>query len=471
MMLQRILTMALAATLLMHNSVIAGEADKSSEVPFFGVASHFLHTSRFDKKKDDSWAANRTLPLIENLGTVWIAEAIYSYARRDRALIDDGSLNATERAQMVQRRQLVDYWLSLYDRNHRKVILPILASPPKAKNYEYLNIEYTRYINQLIKSHPSIVAVQLHNEPNLRVFWNGTAEDYVSVYRKIAQDIKKENPRVKIIVGGIASLSWPNAKAWFNRALDAGLLDFADGVSVHPYSTGKPPEVDPHLPPANDFGQRQRAIGAFWKDVQKYNKDGRPLQLYFTEFGYSSSKEGLNAVGSELLKAKYLSRTLALFADVRIRQIAPLEAVFWYDFKDDGIDPDAQEHNFGLVSADLRTKKPSFDFYQRTIAALGDIGDLEPTSETFGSRAAAPFVLLQWKRKSTGEYILPFWSPKDQDADIEVSIPKSINLQSQQARIIDIASGTTQTIDITDLNSNRMLHVTAKDSLSILVLN
>jgi hypothetical protein len=45
---------------------------------------------------------------------------------------------------------------------------------------------------------------------------------------------------VKLLVGAVSSLWWAPGVQWLKRAVDHGLLEFADGVAMHPYNVDDP---------------------------------------------------------------------------------------------------------------------------------------------------------------------------------------------------------------------------------------
>jgi hypothetical protein len=48
-----------------------------------------------------------------------------------------------------------------------------------------------------------------------------------------------------------------------------------------------------------------------------------------------------------------------------------VQHIFWYDFRDDGTDPNNVENNYGLVKNDWKTPKFSYTAYQQMTLRLG----------------------------------------------------------------------------------------------------
>jgi len=443
----------------------ASERDRSNDA-FFGVVSHFLHNNQIYKDKDDTWLTSKTSPIIEELGTDWVTEQIYALTNKSRALVDDGTLTATERGQVETRRKLVDQWLAIHDRAGRKVLLAILAAAPKAKNSELINRRFAVWIAELVKRHPSIRVVQLHNEPNLRSFWPASPEQYVEVYRPIAETIKTLNPQVEIAVGAISSLSWKNGRDWLRAAMSDGLLDFADAVAVHPYNLKVPPEMDPHTASAgtNEELALAQAIEAFWQDVQGFNSTGKRLKLYFTELGYSSAPNGIAGIGDEVLQAKYLARLMSIYVDVRVRYGIPLNGVFWYDLKNDGDEAANQEDNFGLLSHDLKRKKPAFAAYRNLITALPHVADLKAV-EVEQVPSEPNVVHFAWRRRSAPETIVSVWTTGGAPVTIHLKLPAEAGVMPAEVTAVDLLSGEKTQISVTE----GTVSVSATDHVKILV--
>lgn len=413
---------------------------------FFGVVSHFLHTRQIYTDKDDSWSLTRTAPLQARLGNPWVTEQIYALTAKSRALVDDGTANNADKYRISERRKLIDKWLSNYDEAGTKVLLTVMAAAPRAKNSDKINDDFGNWIAELVSRHKSIKVVQLHNEPNLRSFWPDSAADYVELYRGIAGKIKQQNPQVAITVGAISSLSWEPGRKWLREAISAGLLEFADGVSVHPYNLKEAPEIDPHLKRGSQKGSLREGMLAFWKEMKAASPAGKNLKIYLTELGYSSAPNGIAGIGSEDLQAKYLARLMMLHLDFKIRDGIPTEAVFWYDLKNDGPDASNQEHNFGLVSADLKREKPAFDVYRRIIEALPDVSELKPSTVTL-TPDASDVQVHPWV-DAKGRTIVAIWRTGPSKEPVNFALTSTAGVQSNTGDSLDVVSGVKSKLEL-----------------------
>lgn len=379
---------------------------------FFGVTSHFVLNDRFYPGQGIYWRIDKTLPFMKELGVNTVHEYIYALEASPRALITGTSKDPAVFERVKKNREQFDEWMTYYDRAGIKVNLAILATQPKSDpNATLKNKQFSDWIATLVTNHPSIFAIQLHNEPNLPQFWGkSTADDYVNVYRPIAAAIKSARPDVKIIVGGISALWWQPGVDWLERAAQSGLFKFADGVAVHPYNFSMPPEADLNWKgaPQADPDHLQKALFAFENRIRSWN-DQKPLDLYFTELGWNTSSQGLSHV-DEKTQADYLGRLLLIYLDSRLKGL-PLQSIYWYDLKDDGTNPAQISHRWGLVNYNLTQRKPSFWAMKAITSTFNNVDDFSLyTAKVETSSTLSSIKTLAWKRRSDGSVLLPFWS-------------------------------------------------------------
>jgi hypothetical protein len=178
---------------------------------------------------------------------------------------------------------------------------------------------------------------EIWNEPNIQ-FWSPKpdAVQYTALALTTCKAIREAVPGATIVGPASSELPWP----FLETFLKSGVLEFLDAVSVHPYrNPGRAPETA-----APDYEKLRKFIA-------QYAPPGRtkPIPILSGEWGYSS-----NTKGAPLEKQ-------AAFA-VRQQLSNLLEGVplsIWYDWKNDGSNPNENEHNFGTVMSDL-TPKPAY---------------------------------------------------------------------------------------------------------------
>lgn len=178
----------------------------------------------------------------------------------------------------------------------------------------------------------------------------GTSKDYVALLKKTYPLLKKIDPTLLVLGGGMADSK--DSISWLKKACDLGMLDYCDGLSIHPYCFADP--VESRMP-EKYFVQKCENI---LKTLKQYNRD---IPIYITEVGWPTFNHKYGTSISN--QANYLARTFLLGA-----MFPQVKGIWWYDLMDDGLDPQDKEHHFGVVYHDL-TPKAAF-FALQDIAAF-----------------------------------------------------------------------------------------------------
>ncbi len=179
----------------------------------------------------------------------------------------------------------------------------------------------------------------------------GSPEDYVKLLQAVYPRIKAVDPDITVMGGG--STSGGVRRGWLEGILRLGALDYCDAVSIHSYNYSAGfPERSPETCSEWMAGVRDM--------ISNYN-NGKDVPFYVTEMGWPTHV-GRRGTAPEL-SASYLARLYLL-----ARTSPSFRGIWWYDFQDDGWNPEHNEHNFGLVRPDL-TPKPSYH-------VMADISDL-----------------------------------------------------------------------------------------------
>lgn len=182
------------------------------------------------------------------------------------------------------------------------------------------------------RGHPIIW--EIWNEPNGN-FWKpkANAQQYTALALATVKSIRTADPQATIIAPGSFQFPW----TFFETLFASGILNDLDAVSIHPYRDA-PPET------ALDDYLKLRALIARCAPPGKCN-----LPILCGEWGYSTQNKGTPLA----TQAAYLPR----------QQLANLSAgiplSIWYDWQNDGPDPNYNEHNFGIMTRDLKPK-PSY---------------------------------------------------------------------------------------------------------------
>ncbi len=187
--------------------------------------------------------------------------------------------------------------------------------------------------------------VEIWNEWNLKAGANaaggaqGGAADYVRLARATRQSIKAVDPGVLVLVGGIGE-DFPDWR-WMNEALALGLLDGADGVSVHLYNHCDRANVG-----ADEMLRRLERL-----QILLTKAAGREMPIFLTEVGWPMHKGACEV--SEDNAATFTLRLL-----LEASQRAWLKGVWFYETIDSGDDANEREQRFGLLRRD-GSERPS----------------------------------------------------------------------------------------------------------------
>jgi hypothetical protein len=198
-----------------------------------------------------------------------------------------------------------------------------------------------------------IEAWEVWNEPDVPYFWQGSVADYINLLHETYTTIKSGDPAATVMNGACSNLDLN----WFTDFINQGGTQYADVLAFHPYA----------LRSSLDNGNYWKIDLAHFKQIE--DRIGKPW--WFTEIGWSSSPSGPDyggGVGSEQAQASYMVRQY-------VQSLAypglDVEHIFWYNFHDDGTDPNDPENNYGLIDNDWRTPKLDYIAYQQMTTHLG----------------------------------------------------------------------------------------------------
>jgi polysaccharide biosynthesis protein PslG len=188
-------------------------------------------------------------------------------------------------------------------------------------------------------THARVRMVEIWNEWNISAGARpgggaqGAADDYVHLAVPTTAAVKAADPNVRVLVGGLAE-DFPDWR-WLREALPLGLLDGADGVSVHLYN-----HCNPVLVGADEMARRLDGL----QDVLTRSAH-HEVPVYVTEVGWPVHRGACQV--SEDHAGKY---TLRLLLEASLRPW--LKGVWFYEAIDSGDDPANREHRFGLLRRD-----------------------------------------------------------------------------------------------------------------------
>lgn len=173
---------------------------------------------------------------------------------------------------------------------------------------------------------------EMWNEPNIG-FWKPApnVDEYIALAKEVGKTIRRVAPGETYIGPATSTIDFP----FLQRCLDAGLLQYWDAVSVHPYRQIEPESVVP------EWIALRAAID---------RAGGAKIPMISGEWGYSELYENQD----KIRQARYLLRQYL----VNLSCGVPIS--IYYDWKDDGTDPKEPENHFGTVYPNLATK-PAYE--------------------------------------------------------------------------------------------------------------
>jgi len=178
---------------------------------------------------------------------------------------------------------------------------------------------------------------EIWNEPNIH-FWSPKPDvkQYTALALATAKAMREADPRATIIGPASSGFPWEFLETFFQ----SGVLEYLDGVSVHPYR-------NPQSPPETATADYQKLRVMIDRYAPASSKTRLPILS--GEWGYSTWKRGVSLETQAAFAARQQLSNLLNGVPLSI----------WYDWKNDGPDPNENEHNFGTVLPDL-TPKPAY---------------------------------------------------------------------------------------------------------------
>jgi hypothetical protein len=180
------------------------------------------------------------------------------------------------------------------------------------------------------------VCWEIWNEPN-GGFWTPIANvhEYAPLALAASKAMRAAQP-AEIITGPATSTI---DMAFMESCFKAGLLEYWDAVTVHPYRQEGPESVEAEY----------HALRSL---IARYAPAGKSIPILSGEWGYSSAWSNFDPE----VQGRMLPRQWLMNAANKV----PIS--IWYDWRDDGSDPKEAEHHFGTVELKYHEgRDPVFD--------------------------------------------------------------------------------------------------------------
>jgi len=239
------------------------------------------------------------------------------------------------------------YWIYDLPEPEKKTLQHPFQAP---KSWETLKRLVKAYVARPPNNQPFPPYLEIYNEPEWQ--WKGSVEDFVRTEKTIAQAVKEVRPDVKVLGPGFSTIRiHDKARIDLDQVEKLGLLDSLDGIVLHAYCDGTPPE--------GEFIGRVRELKDY---LAKIGRADFPIHL--TEFGWCTEEGTWQKPVDELTQARYVVRSLVLLGSEGIENATYFCELFRT--------AKHGERAFSVVRDDL-TPKPSYAAYAATAHWLAGV--------------------------------------------------------------------------------------------------
>lgn len=315
----------LASVLILWCAFASAVCTRPALAPMQGVASHFgfiskpntglekIHEAGFTSLRDEVFWKQVEV----NKGQLQIPAHVESYV--NRAI-----------AQGLTPVLVLGYGNPAYDGGEKPVT-------PAARQAW---IRYASFVVQHFKGR--VQYYELWNEWDNAIgeTHEGKPEDYAQLVKEAAPALRKIDADACLIAGAVMPKSITNG--FLFKAIEAGLLNEVDALSVHTYNYYQQ-RFSRHTPEAWMANMRDLNVQLQTQYLAK------PMPLYITEMGWPSNS-GANGT-TQAYQAAYAQRMYLL-----AHTLPTLAGVWWYSWQDEGNNEAEAEHRFGVVDVNTQPK-------------------------------------------------------------------------------------------------------------------
>lgn len=263
---------------------------------------------------------------------------------------------------------------------------------------------------------------EVWNEPNVYGGFNkdyATPQQYTELTKAIYKQVKTAKPDIKVTACSTATLH----DAFIDACIEAGILDYCDAVSVHPY------DWDTNL---EDTGKDRLRNDVYSERAAKLRKKlddaGHPeIEISWTELGVRSGA----LWASELAQASYLTQLMAMIQGDNVA-----DNIYQFNFVNPGLDNDLRtgESHWGLLYDKSETTGP----YAAKLSYLAMAG----YNKLLGDAAVSGKIIkdktsvYKFTRSSDGKDVIVLWSDNSYDNI-------GLNLGTNEVEVYDMYSNKT----------------------------
>lgn len=231
---------------------------------------------------------------------------------------------------------------------------------------------------------------EIWNEYN---FWgafnnsNEPPETYARMLIATSKAMKAVDPNVKVVACSTCGCHYE----WVRRVMAAGAAPYIDILAPHPYSA-----IPCVAFPDEGKGDTVGMCEEFRKIAEAYGKE---VPIWMTEVGWASQQD-ISGLTREW-QAAATARALALTATMRED-----DALFWYDFLNDGLNAYDVEHNWGFVES--RDASSAFAAKESYLAASAFNSKLANADFVAEHRVGSNVKVLEFEK--SGKAVFMIWA-------------------------------------------------------------
>jgi len=232
-------------------------------------------------------------------------------------------------------------------RNKRKVIVILDYDHPRVRRRgdknPYIRAEYIpeflTYVGKVYGRWGNLIAgFEIWNEPNMRLYWEGSDSEFFELCRRTLSYLKTTAPEIPVAVGSVMLNPWVGGRRYVRKLLDAGILEAADALSIHPYGYWIPSQA--------------KWVAEVRKDMNDRGYDSK--ELWITEVGYPTKSLYPYRVAVEALPLKIAECLIRLNA-------AGADIITWYKLYT-SMEDERTSRGFGVASFALLYREPNGDY-------------------------------------------------------------------------------------------------------------
>ncbi|KZE14007.1 cellulase family glycosylhydrolase [Priestia aryabhattai] len=323
-------------------------------------------------------ATNKDIELISKAGFKWVrVDVTWERIEKQKGKYDFKNSGYDRLNKVLEKANLKPYYVLSYSNNLYEAKRSIVTERGRKAFSKFVEATTYRYRNQG-------AVWEIWNEPNSKTFWDFQPgyEQYAELVKKAAPIIKKQDRSGIVVAPAISGVN-DESLFWLEKFFEENTLDYIDAISVHPYRYSSPESV------FEDYDKLKRII-------EHYTDQDIPI--ISGEWGYSTVPSPYQKL-TDLKQAEYLVRMFLVNSQKKI----PIS--IWYDWKNDGIDANSKEQNFGIVRSN-HTKKIGYLAVQNFTEQL----DGYKFSRKIQASHSYDFV-SEFKNKQNKK-ILVFWTTK-----------------------------------------------------------